>query len=214
MTYQQFPVDAGAATAPVNPSVFAQGIPPTIEALHVDAQSLARGYRASKMIGRTVVNGAGEIMGTIHDFVVGSDKEVPYAVLLVGGFMGMGKREVYAPFTRLEFSDAHMVFRAATKVMLKNLPELSATNGHRISTIVGATVVNAADEPVGTVDDLMITPDQNVQVAVLSVGGFLGMGKKHVVVPCGALDVHDGQVVLALATKDSLKGLPEFNYSD
>ncbi len=48
---------------------------------------------------------------------------------------------------------------------------------------------------------------------MLSVGGFLGMGTKYVVVPFNSLQVRDNKMVLAGATKKSLKGLPEFKYN-
>jgi VIT1/CCC1 family predicted Fe2+/Mn2+ transporter len=41
---------------------------------------------------------------------------------------------------------------------------------------------NEAKETVGTIDDLIVTPTEKVPFAVLSVGGFLGMGTKYVVV--------------------------------
>ena len=217
MAHQEFPTDAVAATAKVNPSVFSQGVPQRIESVHIDARSLAEGYRLSKVVGLTVVNGAGETVGKIEDFIVDSDREVPYAVLSVGGFMGIGKGKVFLPYSLLEVDDSNvtqMLFRTATKVALENLPDLAPTNGNRISAIIGATVVNSADETVGTVDDLMITPAQSEHFDVLSVGGFLGMGKKRVVVPCCALEVRDAKMVFALATKESLKSLPEFNYCD
>jgi hypothetical protein len=49
---------------------------------------------------------------------------------------------------------------------------------------------------------------------VLSVGGFLGVGTKYVVVPYSSLQVHDKKMILPGATKDSLKALPEFRYVD
>jgi hypothetical protein len=52
-----------------------------------------------------------------------------------------------------------------------------------------------------------------VPFAVLSVGGFLGMGTKYVVVPYSALVVHDKRMMLPGATKESLKSLPEFKYA-
>jgi PRC-barrel domain len=76
------------------------------------------------------------------------------------------------------------------------------------------TVVNEANETVGTIDDLIVTPSEKVPFAVLSVGGFLGMGTKYVVVPFSSLQVHDKKMVLPGATKDSLKALPEFKYAD
>jgi ribosomal 30S subunit maturation factor RimM len=78
---------------------------------------------------------------------------------------------------------------------------------------VGSTVYNEANEAVGTIDDLIVTPTDTVPYAVLSVGGFLGMDTKYVVVPFSSLVVKDKKVVLPGATKDSLKGLPGFKYT-
>ena len=79
---------------------------------------------------------------------------------------------------------------------------------------MGSTVLNEANETVGTIDDLIVTANEKVPFAVLSVGGFLGMGSKYVVVPFSSLQVEDKKMVLPGATKDSLKGLPEFKYSN
>lgn len=89
----------------------------------------------------------------------------------------------------------------------------SVATGYRVSKVVGSTVVNEANETVGTIDDLIVTPSEKVPFAVLSVGGFLGMGTKYVVVPYSALQIQDKKMVLPGATKDSLKALPEFRYA-
>jgi hypothetical protein len=44
-------------------------------------------------------------------------------------------------------------------------------------------MISKANETVGTIDDLVVTPSEKVPFAVLSVGDFLGMGTKYVVVP-------------------------------
>jgi len=85
--------------------------------------------------------------------------------------------------------------------------------GYRASKVVGSTVVNEANETVGTIDDLIVTPSDKVPFAVLSVGGFLGMGTKYVVVPYNSLQPHNKQMLLPGATKESLKTLPDFKYS-
>ena len=90
-------------------------------------------------------------------------------------------------------------------------PQTLAT-GYRTSKVVGSTVVNEANETVGTIDDLIVTPTEKVPFAVLSVGGFLGMGTKYVVVPFNSLEIDEKRVVLRGATKDSLKSLPDFKY--
>src|ERR1700689_3316504 len=99
-----------------------------------------------------------------------------------------------------------------TVTLMKVDPTTLAT-GYRTSKVVGSTVVNEANETVGTIDDLIVTPTANVPFAVLSVGGFLGMGTKYVVVPFSSLRFQDKKIVLPSATKDSLKALPEFKYA-
>ena len=81
------------------------------------------------------------------------------------------------------------------------------------SKIVGSSVVNEANETVGSVDDLIVTPNEKAPSAVLSVGGFLGLGTKYVVVPFGSLHMQEKKIVLPGATKDALKALPESKYS-
>jgi hypothetical protein len=78
---------------------------------------------------------------------------------------------------------------------------------YRTFKVVGSTVIN---ETVGTIDDLIVTSGEKVPLAVHSVGGFFGMGTKYVVVPHSSLEANDERMMLRGATKDSLKGLPEF----
>ena len=99
-----------------------------------------------------------------------------------------------------------------TLSLMKVDPQSVAT-GYRTSKVVGSTVVNESNETVGTIDDLIVTPNERVPFAVLSVGGFLGMGMKYVVVPYSALQVRNKRMVLPGATKESLKDLPAFKYS-
>ena len=99
-------------------------------------------------------------------------------------------------------------------VTIMKVDPSSLTTGYRTSKVVGSTVVNEANETVGTIDDLIVTANEKVPFAVLSVGGFLSMGSKYVVVPFSALQVLDKKMVLLGATKESLKGLPDFKYSN
>lgn len=89
----------------------------------------------------------------------------------------------------------------------------TVTTGYRTSKMVGSTVMNEAKEVVGTIDDLIVTPNEKVPFAILSVGGFLGMGSKLVVVPASLLQVLGKDLILPGASKDSLKALPEFKYA-
>jgi hypothetical protein len=62
-----------------------------------------------------------------------------------------------------------------------------AEGGRRSSRIIGSAVHNDRDERIGTVDDLIVGQDGRISEAVLSVGGFLGLGAKLVAVPYGQL---------------------------
>lgn len=97
---------------------------------------------------------------------------------------------------------------ALTKVDIQSL-----ATGYRTSKVVGSHIVNEANEAVGTIDDLIVTPNDKVPFAVLSVGGFLGMGATYVVVPYSSIEIKDKKMLLRGATKESLKALPEFKYA-
>ncbi|SNS76022.1 MULTISPECIES: PRC-barrel domain-containing protein [unclassified Azospirillum] len=102
---------------------------------------------------------------------------------------------------------------APQTIALTQVDPTTLATGYRTSKVVGSTVYNAAGETVGTIDDLIVTPNDKVPFAVLSVGGFLGMGSKYVVVSYAALNVTDKKFVLNDATKETLKGLPEYKYT-
>jgi hypothetical protein len=109
--------------------VGAQGTPQTIDLIKVDVQKLAAGYRASKVIGSSVVNDAGETIGTIDDLLVSADGKQPYAVLSIGGFLGMGTHLVVVPYDTLKFADKKVMLPGGTKEGLKKLPEFKYTTG-------------------------------------------------------------------------------------
>jgi hypothetical protein len=92
-------------------------------------QKLAAGYRASKIIGSGVVNDANETIGKIDDILVSSDGKQPYAVLSIGGFLGMGSRFVVVPYDTLTFTDNKITLPGGTKDGLKMLPEFKYATG-------------------------------------------------------------------------------------
>ena len=93
-----------------------------------------------------------------------------------------------------------------------------ATSGYRASKLIGAAIYNDQNQQIGTVDDLILNQkDNTVALAVISVGGFLGIGSKLVAVPYEQLRYDpsgkDARVVMPGATKDSLNTMPNFTYS-
>lgn len=84
------------------------------------------------------------------------------------------------------------------------------TPGYRASDILHKEVYNEQNQKIGRVGDLVISPDGKLSVAVIDVGGFLGMGKHRVAIPVQQFKQLRPKVVLPGATKQALKDLPEF----
>jgi len=85
--------------------------------------------------------------------------------------------------------------------------------GYRASKVIGSNILNDANETIGKIDDLLVTRNGKDPYAVLSIGGFLGMGTHMVVVRYDSLKFADNKILLPGGTKDGLKMLPKFEYS-
>ena len=79
------------------------------------------------------------------------------------------------------------------------------------SDLLGATVMTPNGEDLGKLDDLIVDREGKVQGAVLSVGGFLGIGDKRIAVPWQTVQQGgpDWPLVVAMG-KDQLEAAPEF----
>ncbi len=80
----------------------------------------------------------------------------------------------------------------------------------RASAVIGATIYNDQKQTIGTISDLLVDKDNKVAKAVLSVGGFLGVGSRLVAVPFADLQIEADRIVLPGATKVSLENLSAF----
>jgi sporulation protein YlmC with PRC-barrel domain len=84
------------------------------------------------------------------------------------------------------------------------------------SSLTGDSVVNSRGDTLGTIEDIMIHIDSGrIAYAVLSFGGFLGMGDKLFAIPWEALtlDEDNKQFVLDVA-KEKLENAPGFDKSN
>jgi hypothetical protein len=107
----------------------AQGTPQTVELVKVDVQKLSAGYRSSQVVGSSVVNDASETIGKIDDLLVSRDGKRPYAVLSIGGFLGMNTHLVVVPYDTLKFTGNKVSLPGGTKEGLKLLPEFKYATG-------------------------------------------------------------------------------------
>ena len=98
---------------------------------------------------------------------------------------------------------------------------LRQTGGWRASKEIGSAVYNDQNQQVGTIDDMIMSGDK-IQMVIISVGGFLGMGSKLVAVQPDQLhfatasngndNSNDHKVTMSGATKEALNSQPSFRY--
>lgn len=107
----------------------------------------------------------------------------------------------------------------ATAALAQTAPKyVSITGADALaSNVVGLDVYNAGNENVGEISDVAFDASKNVKGVILSVGGFLGMGSKYVVVDPAAVTIRYDEGAKAWkaamnVTKDQLKAAPEYKY--
>lgn len=82
------------------------------------------GYRASKILGKPVYNKEGDKIGTLDEIIIASDQMVSVGIVSVGGFLGVGARNVAVPASLFESNEeGHTVLPDGTKDVLMALPE-------------------------------------------------------------------------------------------
>jgi putative membrane protein len=78
--------------------------------------------------------------------------------------------------------------------------------------LIGQSVVNQNGDNVGEIYDIVLNPSDQAVLAVVSVGGFLGLGEKNVAVPFEQLQPGENETILmSTATEGELKALPEYD---
>jgi sporulation protein YlmC with PRC-barrel domain len=81
--------------------------------------------------------------------------------------------------------------------------------------LLGAELKTADNEKVGEVQAVQLDAAGKVRSLIVGVGGFMGLGERAVAVEPTALTVADGGDTLRTTlTKDQLKAMPEYEYSD
>lgn len=89
-----------------------------------EVRQVATGWSAKKQIlGKDVYNDTGDKIGEISDLIVAPNKSVSYAIVGVGGFLGLGERDVAVPVSKFQQQMGKIVLKGATKDALKAAPE-------------------------------------------------------------------------------------------
>jgi sporulation protein YlmC with PRC-barrel domain len=99
-----------------------------VQLVKVDLSVVAKGYRMSKLIGSSVINDKNEKVGTVDDVIADKDKkQLSFAVLQVGGFLGVGGHLVAVPYDSLVIDDTgqKITLPGASKDELKKLSQFN-----------------------------------------------------------------------------------------
>ena len=110
------------------PSIIAQAQVAESTALGVTALELREvatlGWSAKRQVlGQPVFNDKGERIGAVDDIVIAPDMARSYAIIGVGAFLGVGKRDVVIRLSQLvRQADGKFVIVGATKDVLTPLP--------------------------------------------------------------------------------------------
>lgn len=266
----------GTAYAQTAPTMPTQEAAPQV--VHAD------GHLASNIIGQTVYSSAGdnaENIGSISDIVLSPQGEAEAVVIGVGGFLGIGKKDVAIEYDLVKWAERdgnRYVVVETTREALEALPtfdvaayrpmsadaevgntkpataaeigaaattpsataettttppaavgtdrtETSAIDRSGMTemtagdisadTLIGTTVYGAGDENVGSIADVIMSTDGQVDAVTVDVGGFLGIGAKRVALDLDNLAfMRDGDGKLHLytpLTKEQLKAQPEYD---
>ena len=82
---------------------------------------------------------------------------------------------------------------------------LSAGSDH----LVGKSVMSAQGKEIGTIKDVLVTPDGKVEALVVTAGGTAGMGGKQVAVTWDKVALKGDQVTVNMSDQEASK-LPEY----
>jgi sporulation protein YlmC with PRC-barrel domain len=94
----------------------------------VQMEMVVVGWSAKRdLIGKAVVNDKNEKIGKIDDLIIapgkdGSTPSASFAIIGVGGFLGIGNRDVAIPMEQLKLQNKQLILSGATKDALKAMP--------------------------------------------------------------------------------------------
>jgi sporulation protein YlmC with PRC-barrel domain len=88
-----------------------------------ELKTIALGWSAKKQIlGKSVYNDKNEKVGDVDDLIIAPDSSVSYAIIGVGGFLGLGERQVAIPVNHFKSGEGRIVLPGATKDALQAMP--------------------------------------------------------------------------------------------
>ncbi len=108
------------------------------------------------------------------------------------------------PVTSTDAGPMTMEQRRTTSV-----PFLERKNPMSAADLIGADVYGTDNDSIGEIEDVIVSPDNKPSYALVSYGGFLGLGEEQAAVPVAALRVSPDKYVFLPMTADQLKAAPK-----
>lgn len=112
-----------------------------------------------------------------------------------------------------------VAFSAAAPVMAQSeapsyAAYMTADHNMRSSKLIGLPVYNQQGEKIGTIDDIMLPAKNGEATAVVSVGGFLGIGAKLIKIPLNHVQFTGNKpMMMGDGSKTALMAMPSYSYS-
>jgi sporulation protein YlmC with PRC-barrel domain len=96
----------------------------SVHLVKVDVAVVAKGYRVSRLMGSPITNDKNEKIGTLDDVIIDQNRAL-FAVLQVGGFLGINAHLVAIPYQSLVIDEAgkKVELPGASRDELKKLAE-------------------------------------------------------------------------------------------
>jgi sporulation protein YlmC with PRC-barrel domain len=153
-------------------------------------------HLATKLIGLAVYDGTSDSankIGTVNDLVVANDGSVQAVVVGVGGFLGIGQKNVAFDFPNLQWADMNggpVLVASITKDQLTNAPSFDTaaidnaqapasgtpvTNGAQTAATSPGTSTPNATNTTGATTDQSQMAQQNTQPATPPATGAMGV---------------------------------------
>ena len=122
-------VTAAAVALMALPALAQDATAPAVEKAPVEKSAglHAGDVSAKALLNASITNAANETIGDINDVLIDGDGKVSAVIVGVGGFLGMGEKDVALPYDQLVFAkdvgDDLVVTTSATKESLETAPE-------------------------------------------------------------------------------------------
>jgi sporulation protein YlmC with PRC-barrel domain len=133
---QSEPLPGETSTPPAAPSESAASESSSASSITYATQQSSDQHRSSKVVGQPVYNAAGERIGDVNELILGANGQVESAVIGVGGFLGLGEKQVAVMYKDLKFtSDANGSMRItlnSTKEALETAPDFKYADDKRM----------------------------------------------------------------------------------